>query len=57
VGACLYIGSALSGLWIEHLIRSLVPFYIILVLALISFILFPQLSQGSTEWIYAPVSF
>jgi len=52
VGACLYIGSAVSGLRIERIIKSLVPFYILLVLALICFIAFPQLSQGFAEWIY-----
>lgn len=52
VGACLYVGSVVSGLRIERMIRDLLPFYIVLVLALICIILFPQMSQGFVDLIY-----
>ncbi len=44
VGACLYIGSVVSGLRVEEIIRDLVPFYIVLAIVLIIIILFPVLS-------------
>ena len=44
VGACLYIGSVVSGLRVEEIIRDLVPFYIVLAIALIIIILLPVLS-------------
>jgi len=52
VGACLYIGSVVSGLKVEELIRDLVPFYIIIAIALVLIIFLPQLSQGFAEIIY-----
>ena len=52
VGACLYIGSVISGLRVEQIIKELLPFYIILILALIAIILLPQMSQGFAEFIY-----
>ena len=53
VGACLYIGSVISGLRVERIIKDLLPFYIILIVALIVIILFPQMSQGFAEIIYS----
>lgn len=52
VGACLYIGSVISGLKVEKIIRYLMPFYIILVIALIAIIFLPQMSQGFVDLIY-----
>lgn len=52
VGACLYIGSIISGLKVEQMVRDLLPFYIILLLALITIIFLPQLSQGFVDMIY-----
>lgn len=52
VGACLYIGSVISGVKVERLIRELIPFYLILLLGLIAIILLPQLSQGFADLIY-----
>jgi len=52
VGACLYIGSVVSGLRIEQMIRDLVPFYLVLLAALILIILLPALSLGFVEMIY-----
>lgn len=52
VGACLYMGSVVSGLRVEQIIRPLIPFYFVLVIALICIILLPQLSQGFVDLIY-----
>ncbi len=52
VGACLYIGSVVSGLKVEAMIRDLIPFYMIIFLALLVVIFLPQLSQGMAELIY-----
>ena len=52
VGACLYIGSVVSGLKVEQMIKDLIPFYVILAIALIIIIFFPQLSQGFADLIY-----
>ncbi|MFC2124036.1 TRAP transporter large permease [Bacteroidota bacterium] len=52
VGACLYVGSVVSGLRVEHIIKDLVPFYLVLILALVFIIFFPVMSQGFAEWIY-----
>lgn len=52
VGACLYIGSVVSGLRIEQMIRDLVPFYLVLLAALILIILLPALSLGFVDMIY-----
>jgi len=52
VGACLYMGSVVSGLRVEQIIRPLIPFYFVLILALICIILLPQLSQGFVDLIY-----
>jgi len=52
VGACLYIGSVVSGLKVEALIRDLIPFYLVIVIALVVIIFLPQLSQGFAEMIY-----
>lgn len=52
VGACLYMGSVVSGLRVEKIIRNLIPFYFILIVALICIILLPQLSQGFVDMIY-----
>ena len=52
VGACLYIGSVVSGLRVEHIIKNLLPFYIVLVIAIIIIILVPQMSQGFAEMVF-----
>lgn len=52
VGACLYIGSVVSGLRIEQMIRDLIPFYLVLLIALILIILLPALSLGFVDMIY-----
>jgi tripartite ATP-independent transporter DctM subunit len=52
VGACLYIGSVMSGLRVEKIIKSLLPFYVILLFALVVIILFPQISQGFAEMVF-----
>ncbi len=52
VGACLYIGSVISGLKVEQLIRELLPFYFTLVVALVVIILWPWLSIGFVHWVY-----
>lgn len=52
VGACLYMGSVVSGLRVEQIIRHLVPFYIVLTIALIFIILIPQLSQGFVDLVF-----
>ena len=52
VGACLYIGSVVSGLKVEQMVKDLIPFYIVLVIALITIIFLPQLSQGFVDMIY-----
>lgn len=52
VGACLYIGSVVSGLRVEQMIRNLIPFYVILAIALIVIIFLPQMSQGFAGLIY-----
>jgi C4-dicarboxylate transporter DctM subunit len=52
VGACLYIGSVISGVPVEKLIRELVPFYLILVLGLVAIVLLPQMSAGFVEVLY-----
>jgi tripartite ATP-independent transporter DctM subunit len=53
VGACLYIGSVISGLKVEQLIRELLPFYFTLVIALVIIILWPWLSIGFVQWVYS----
>jgi C4-dicarboxylate transporter DctM subunit len=52
VGASLYIGSVVSGLRIENMVKDLVPFYIVLAIALVLVILFPALSHGFVDLIY-----
>jgi C4-dicarboxylate transporter DctM subunit len=52
VGACLYIGSVVSGIRIEKMIKDLLPFYLVLFLALILIIIFPALSQGFVDMVY-----
>ena len=52
VGACLYIGSVISGLKVEQLIRELLPFYFTLFVALVVIILWPWLSIGFVHWVY-----
>ena len=52
VGACLYIGSVVSGLRIEQMIRDLIPFYFVLLVALVLIILLPSLSLGFVDMIY-----
>jgi TRAP-type C4-dicarboxylate transport system permease large subunit len=46
VGACLYLGSVVSGLPVEEMIKDLLPFYLVLAVALILIIVFPYLSLG-----------
>jgi tripartite ATP-independent transporter DctM subunit len=52
VGACLYMGSVVSGLRVEQIIRNLIPFYFVLIIALLCIILLPQMSQGFVDLIY-----
>lgn len=52
VGACLYVGSAVSGLPVERLIRSLLPFYVVLLLGLILIVMMPSLSSGFVDYIW-----
>lgn len=52
VGACLYIGSVISGIKVEKLIKELLPFYLILMFALVVIVCWPWLSTGFVEWIY-----
>jgi C4-dicarboxylate transporter DctM subunit len=52
VGACLYIGSVISGVPVERLMKELFPFYLVLLLGLAAIIFFPQLSQGFVNLMY-----
>jgi len=52
VGGCLYIGSVVSGLPIEKLVRALLPFYVVLLMALVVIVLVPAMSTGFVEWLY-----
>ena len=52
VGACLYIGSVVSGLPVEKLIQSLLPFYLVLLLGLILIITVPSLSTGFVNYVW-----
>ena len=52
VGACLYMGSVISGLRVEQIIRDLIPFYVVLIISLLCIILLPQMSQGFVDLIY-----
>jgi C4-dicarboxylate transporter DctM subunit len=52
VGACLYVGSAVSGLPVERLIRSLLPFYLVLLLGLILIVTMPSLSTGFVNYVW-----
>ena len=52
VGACLYIGSVVSGLRVEEMIKDLFPFYLVLLVSLGVIILLPQLSQGFADWLF-----
>ena len=42
VGSTLFIGSAISGIKIEKLAKSMIPFYIVMGIALIILTYFPQ---------------
>jgi len=44
VGICLYLGSVVSGLKVETLIRALMPFYVLLLACLAAIIFIPALS-------------
>jgi len=52
VGACLYVGSVISGLRIDEITKKLIPFYLVMVFALIMITLLPQMSQGFAEWLF-----
>ena len=52
VGACLYVGSVISGLPVERLVRETFPFYLILTFGLILIILLPQMSRGFVDLVY-----
>jgi len=52
VGACLYMGSVVSGLPVEQIVQHMKPFYLLLLLVLILIILFPQMSTGFADLIY-----
>jgi C4-dicarboxylate transporter DctM subunit len=45
VGICLYLGSVVSGLKVETLIRALLPFYVLLLACLLAIICLPSLSM------------
>jgi tripartite ATP-independent transporter DctM subunit len=53
VGACLYVGSVVSGLPVEKLIKSLLPFYLVLLAGLILIIIMPSLSTGFVDYLWA----
>ena len=55
VGACLYVGSVISGLPVERLIKEVYPFYIVLLLGLVGIILIPQMSEGFANAVYGGV--
>jgi C4-dicarboxylate transporter DctM subunit len=46
VGICLYLGSVVSGLKVETLIRALLPFYVLLLACLLAIICMPALSMS-----------
>ncbi|MEW6229881.1 MAG: TRAP transporter large permease, partial [Bacillota bacterium] len=46
VGSCLFVVSSISGLSIEEVTRSLLPFYVALILTMTVLVLFPQISLG-----------
>jgi C4-dicarboxylate transporter DctM subunit len=52
VGACLYVGSVISGLPVEKILKEIYPFYIVLFLGLVGIILLPQMSAGFANMIY-----
>jgi tripartite ATP-independent transporter DctM subunit len=52
VGACLYVGSVISGLPVEKIIREMLPFYFVLLLGLIGIILVPQMSEGFVNLVF-----
>ncbi|MEX2233792.1 MAG: TRAP transporter large permease, partial [Cyclobacteriaceae bacterium] len=52
VGACLYVGSVISGLPVEKILKEIYPFYIVLLVGLIGIILLPQMSQGFANLVY-----
>ncbi len=52
VGACLYVGSVISGLSVEKLAKEILPFYAVLFIGLIIIILLPQLSEGFVDFVY-----
>ncbi len=49
VGICLYLGSVVSGLKVETLIRALFPFYVLLLACLVAIISMPALSLKLAE--------
>ncbi|REC95201.1 TRAP transporter large permease [Kushneria indalinina] len=46
VGSALFVGCSVSGVKLQHLIRPLLPFYIVLVLVLLAVTFIPALSLG-----------
>ena len=52
VGACLYMGSVVSGLPVEQIIGQLKPFYLLMLFLLLLIIIVPQLSTGFVNLIY-----
>jgi C4-dicarboxylate transporter DctM subunit len=52
VGACLYMGSVVSGLPVEQIIGQLKPFYLLMLFLLLLIIIVPQLSTGFVDLIY-----
>lgn len=52
VGACLYVGSVVSGVPVEKLIRSLLPFYLVLLLGLMLIIIMPSLTSGFVDYFW-----
>ena len=53
VGVCLYAAVNMTGLKFEEIVKASVPWMLITALALIVFILFPQLITVPVKWFFA----
>ena len=52
VGSTLFIGSAVSGIPIEKLSKSMVPFYLVMIITLLILTFFPQTFMWLPNLIY-----
>ena len=52
VGSTLFIGSAVSGISIEKLSKSMVPFYLVMIITLLILTFFPQTFMWLPNLIY-----